>query len=389
MPRETPRRICVAVTARPSYSRIRSAMAAIASHPDLELLTVAAASAVLDRFGNVANLMEADGFKVAHRAHTILEGGNRIAQAKSTGLGLIEMTSILSDLQPDAVVTIADRFETMATAVAAAYLNIPLVHIQGGEITGNIDNKVRDSITKLADLHLAATERAGARLVQMGERPEAVHVTGCPSIDIAARVQDHRGQGLERALSTLFERHTGVGAELDLSDGYLVVLQHPVTTEDDQARMQVEETLHAVHKLKLPTLWFWPNVDAGSDVTSQGIRRFREQHEALNIHFFKNLPPEEFLCLLTGAIAIVGNSSVGLRECAYLGVPAINIGIRQRNRERGANVVDTIHDRRAIADAILRVRARPRPRPDPLYGQGDAGARIAGILASAPLTFDK
>lgn len=381
------RKICVVVTARPSYSRIRSALAAIDAHPALELQLVTAASAVLDRFGNVANLMEEDGFEVLHRAHTILEGGNRITQAKSTGLGLIEMAGVFTDLAPDAVVTIADRFETMATAVAAAYLNIPLVHIQGGEVTGNIDNKVRGAITKLSDLHLVASTPAARRVVAMGERPETVHVTGCPSIDVAAEVA--AGASLGRAADTLFARYTGVGAKPDLGKGYLVVLQHPVTSEDDQARAQIEETLFAIQALGIPTLWFWPNVDAGSDVTSQGIRRFREEHEIPHVHFFKNLAPEAFLNVLRDAIAIVGNSSVGIRECAYLGVPAINIGIRQRDRDRGANVIDVPHRREAIEQAVLATMRSERPRRDTIYGDGKAGQRIADILSQAPLTFDK
>jgi UDP-hydrolysing UDP-N-acetyl-D-glucosamine 2-epimerase len=378
------RKICVVVTARPSYARIRSAMQAIVDHPELELQLVTAATAILERFGNVAKVMEADGFSVARRVHTILEGGNRIAQAKSTGLGLIEMTSVFEELQPDAAVTIADRFETMATAVAASYMNIPLVHIQGGEVTGSIDNKVRFAITKMADLHLVSTVQARARVIATGENPRAVHVTGCPSIDIAADVMR------EPALPPdLFARYKGVGGEPDLARGYLVVLQHPVTTEDDEAFFQVEETLHAVHDLGIPTLWFWPNVDAGSDVTSHGIRLFREKHRAPQIHFFKNLPPEDFLRLTLGSIAIVGNSSVGIRECAYLGVPAVNIGSRQRGRDRGANVIDVPHDRHAIAAAIRRAQTSPRPPSDPVYGDGQAGVRIAEAIAQAPLAFDK
>ena len=378
------RKICVVVTARPSYARIRSAMRAIADHPLLELQLVTAATAILDRFGNVAKVMEADGFHVTRRVHTILEGGNRIAQAKSTGLGLIEMTSVFDELLPDAVVTIADRFETMATAVAASYMNIPLVHIQGGEITGSIDNKVRFAITKMADLHLVSTAQARSRVIATGENPQAVQVTGCPSIDIAADVL--RNPALP---PDLFARYKGVGGEPDLGQGYLVVLQHPVTTEDDEALFQVEETLHAVHALGIPTLWFWPNVDAGSDVTSHGIRLFREKHRAPQIHFFKNLPPEDFLRLALGSIAIVGNSSVGIRECAYLGVPAVNIGSRQRGRDRGANVIDVAHDRRAIAAAIVKARTSPRPPSDPVYGDGRAGERIAEAIARAPLVFDK
>ena len=378
------RKICVAITARPSYSRIRSALTALSDRNDVELQIVAAASALLDRYGNAVNVIEQEGFRVDRHVYSILEGENLITSAKSTGIGLSEMAGVFADLAPDLVVTVADRFETMATAVAAAYMNLPLAHVQGGEITGSIDEKVRHAVTKLADLHLVASERAAERVIRMGERPEAVHVTGCPSIDVAkAAIRDPR---LE---SDLFERFGGVGPVFPLDQGYIVVLQHPVTTEYGASRAHIGETLHAVAEVGLPTLWFWPNVDAGSDGTSKGIRGFRETHALPKVHFFKNMPPEAFLRLLYNSRGIVGNSSVAIRECAYLGVPAVNIGSRQSGRDRGRNVIDVDYDRAEIAAAIRRQAERGRLPADLLYGDGTAGPRIAELLAKAPLTIEK
>jgi UDP-N-acetylglucosamine 2-epimerase len=186
-----------------------------------------------------------------------------------------------------------------------------------------------------------------------------------------------------------FERYGGVGPKPDLSTGYLVVMQHPVTTEYEEARQQVEETLYAVKDLGMAVLWFWPNVDAGSDGTSKGIRVFREQEDPPNFHLFRNMFPEDFLRLLCGATAIVGNSSVAIRECSYLGVPAVNIGSRQSGRERGQNVIDVGHDRREIAAAICTHKKRGKSPRDLLYGDGKAGARIADCLSTAPLTIEK
>lgn len=378
------RKICVAITARPSYSRIRSVLSAIAAHPDLELQLVVTASALLDRYGNAVDVIEREGFRVDRRIYNILEGENLVTSAKSTGFGLAEMATTLADLKPDAMVTVADRFETIANAVAAAFLNIPLVHVQGGEVTGSIDEKVRHAVTKLADLHLVASERAAERVIRMGERPETVFVTGCPSIDVAKAAIDD-----PRLPDDLFARYGGVGPVFDLTGGYLVVMQHPVTTEYGTARDQIEETLWAVADLGLPTLWFWPNVDAGADAVSKGIRIFREHHALPAVHFFKNMPPEQFIRLCYHARAIIGNSSVAIRECAYLGVPAVNIGSRQSGRDRAANVVDVSHHRDAIKDAIHRQWAAGRLAPDLLYGDGESAGRIAGILASVPLTFEK
>lgn len=378
------RKVCVAVTARPSYSRIRSALTAIRDHPDLELQLVVAASALLDRYGNAIKVIEDEGFKIDRRVYMIVEGENLVTSAKSTGFGLSEMATVFDDLRPDLVVTVADRFETMATAVAAAYMNLPLVHVQGGEITGSIDEKVRHAITKLADIHLVASDKAAERVIRMGERPDRVFVTGCPSIDVAKQAVANPALAAD-----IFARHGGVGPRLDLSGGYIVVLQHPVTTEYEDARHHVDETLHAVAESGIPTLWFWPNVDAGSDDTSRGIRVFREAHGLDNVHFFKNMPPEDFLRLLYNSRGIVGNSSVAIRECAYLGVPAVNIGTRQAGRDRGGNVIDVDYDRGAILAGIRRQFALARLPADSIYGGGDAGARIAEVVATAPLSYAK
>jgi UDP-hydrolysing UDP-N-acetyl-D-glucosamine 2-epimerase len=328
--------------------------------------------------------MQHDGFNVAARVFMILEGENLVTSAKSTGLGMVELATVFDNLAPDVVVSVADRFETLATAVAASYMNIPVAHVQGGEVTGSIDEKVRHAVTKLADLHLVATEAARARVIRLGEAPERVHLTGCPSIDIAAAVRAQPEMDFDP-----FEKYGGVGERVDLSQGFIVVMQHPVTTEYELARRQVEETLHAIHGLRVPTLWFWPNVDAGSDGTSKGIRMFREHHRDEPLHLFRNMLPEDFLRLLCASSCLVGNSSVAIRECSFLGVPAVNIGTRQAGRERGRNVIDVDYDRSAIRAAIERHLGAPRPPADTLYGDGKAGARIAQSLASAELTFEK
>jgi UDP-hydrolysing UDP-N-acetyl-D-glucosamine 2-epimerase len=380
----TKRRICVLVTARPSYSRIRSALSAIQAHPGLELQLVVAASALLERYGNAIQAIEHDGFTPAARVYMVLEGENLVTSAKSTGLGLVELATVFDNLQPDAVVTVADRYETLATAVAASYMNIPVVHVQGGEVTGSIDEKVRHAVTKLANLHLVSTALARERVIRLGEEPDSVVLTGCPSIDIAAQVAAKPDLDFDP-----FERYGGVGPREDLSKGYLVVMQHPVTTEYEEARQQVDATLYAVKETGLPVLWFWPNVDAGSDGTSKGIRIFREKEKPENFHFFRNMLPEDFLRLLYRATAIVGNSSVAIRECSFLGVPAVNVGTRQMGRERGQNVIDVEHHKTAIATAIQDHIRRGRPAGDPLYGDGHAGARIADTLASCELRVEK
>jgi len=364
------RKICVVVTARPSYSRIQTALQAIKEHPNLELQFVVAASALLDRYGNAVQYIERDGFKINSKVYMILEGENLITSAKSTGLGLVELATVFDQLQPDVVVTIADRFETIATAIAGAYMNIPVAHVQGGEVTGSIDEKVRHAVTKLSDIHLVSTNKARERIIRMGEDPEFVFVTGCPSIDLAAAVLENPKLDFDP-----FEKYGGVGSYINISDGYVVVMQHPVTTEYEQSRSQITETLIAIRDLNIPALWFWPNVDAGSDWTSEGIRAFRENEEIPNIHFFKNMAPLDFLQIINNSLCVVGNSSVGIRECSFLGIPVVNIGHRQEGRERGHNVIDVGYENKEIANAIKI--------------QGNAGEKIASVLAQVELKVEK
>jgi UDP-hydrolysing UDP-N-acetyl-D-glucosamine 2-epimerase len=314
----------------------------------------------------------------------VLEGENPAAMAKTTGLGLIELATAFDNLKPDVVVTVADRYETLATAVAASYMNIPVAHVQGGEVTGSIDEKVRHAVTKLSNLHFVATERAAERVIRMGEAADTVFITGCPSIDLAAGVLDSPALDFDP-----FRKYGGIGAQFDLSGGYLVALQHPVTTEYAEARRQITETLYAVRDTGLPTFWFWPNVDAGSDGTSKGIRVFREAEQPGNMHFHRSMYPIDFLRLLCNSSCIVGNSSVAIRECAFLGVPAVNVGNRQTGRERGRNVIDVGQNREEITAAVRKQVANGHYNTDRVYGCGKAGPRCAELLASCELKIEK
>jgi UDP-hydrolysing UDP-N-acetyl-D-glucosamine 2-epimerase len=378
------RKICVVITARPSYSRVKAALTAIQNHPDLELQLVIAGSALLGRYGNAVDFIEQDGFTISEKVFMVLEGENPTAMAKTTGLGVMELANVFYKLQPDAVITIADRFETIATSIAASYQNIPLVHLQGGEVTGNIDEKVRHANTKLADIHLVASEDAKQRVIKMGENPEMVFNTGCPSIDLAKAVKANPSLHFDP-----IQKYGGVGTNINWQAGYIVVMQHPVTTEYVSAKNDIKTTLQAIHELNIPTFWFWPNVDAGSDGTSAGIRRYRELNKPENIHFFKNMEPNDFLKLLVNSKCLIGNSSVGIRECAFLGVPTVNIGTRQNRRKRASNVVDVNYHKDEIKKAIIERMHSDKIPSENIYGSGNSGKQIADVLASVPLTFHK
>jgi UDP-hydrolysing UDP-N-acetyl-D-glucosamine 2-epimerase len=376
------RKVCVVVFSRANYGRIKSVLRAVKNHPDLELQLIIGASALLYRFGNARDIIEQDGFAPTATVHTIVEGETPTTMAKSTGLGVLELATQFENLKPDVVLTVADRFETIATAIAASYMNIPVAHTQGGEVTGSIDESVRHAVTKLAHIHFPATEQARDFVVRMGEDPATVFLTGCPSIDLVA--------DLDLILpEDIFVRYKGVGAGIDTAKPYLVVLQHPVTTEYGQGFEQVAETLEAVGITDIQTAWFWPNVDAGSDDISKGLRMARELGRTKHIHFYRNFSPEDYARLIANAACLVGNSSSGLREGTFLGVPTVNVGTRQQGREHGPSVVHADYDRHAISEAIRRQIAHGVYPRNFLFGNGTAGEKIAEHLARAQFRIQK
>ncbi len=376
------RKICVVVNSRANYGRIKSFLRAVNEHDNLELHLIVGASALLYRFGSVIDTIRADGFEPASVVYSIVEGETPSTMAKSTGLGILELATQFENLKPDIVLTVADRFETLATAVAASYMNIPLAHTQGGELTGSIDESVRHAITKLAHIHFPATERAGEIIRQMGEDPQSIYVTGCPAIDLVAEVSDH-------PCENLFRKYGGTGYVLDWDEPFIVVLQHPVTTEYMEAFLQIQQTLKAVKDTGMQTVWFWPNVDAGSDAISKVLRMFLASDERKPIHFYRNFSPEDYIHLMKKCSCIVGNSSSAIREGAFLGTPAVNIGSRQNQRERGMNVVDVGHDTEEIFQAIMNQVAHGTYLPDHLYGNGQAGVKMAEILSEHPIDIRK
>ncbi len=377
------KKVCVVVGSRANYSSIKSAMRSIRDHPELELQLVVGASALLDRYGTALDVIEGDGFEPDERVFMLIEGETPGTMAKSTGLGLLELPTAFERLEPDVVITVGDRFETMATALAATYMNIPLAHTMGGEVSGNIDESIRHAVTKFAHLHFPASAGAAERIVRLGEDPEAVHMVGCPRMDLVAEVLRDDGDGL----SDLFR--FGVGGSFDLDEPFVLVSQHPVTTEYGDGERQIDETLRAVQSVGLPAVVLWPNADAGSEDIARGIRKLREHEDDSRMHFFKNLPTSDYIRLMRKTAALVGNSSSAIREGSFIGTPAVNIGSRQEGRDRGSNVLDVDYDRAEIADAVQAQIAHGPYEHEPIYGSGNAGEQIADILSRAEISIHK
>jgi UDP-hydrolysing UDP-N-acetyl-D-glucosamine 2-epimerase len=355
-------------------------MEAVDNNPGLELQTVVGASALLDRFGKVEDLIMEDGFEPDFTFHNIVEGENPVTMAKSTGLGIIEMAMVLDNLKPDFVIVVGDRFEMMSIAIAAAYMNIRIGHVMGGEVTGSIDESIRHAITKFAHVHFPANEDARERIIRMGEDPSFIFNFGCPRIDLVAK--ELKKDSFSET-KNLFKKFNGVGGPLDLSEPFLLVSQHPVTTEYGSNRWQIEQTLQALEKIKLNTIMLWPNIDAGSDDVSQGIRVFRENNNPEWLHLFKNLPTNIYIHLLNTTACLVGNSSSGIREGAYIGTPVVNIGTRQHKRVRGNNVLDVNYSSDEIYHAIKTQLEHGKYESSHIYGKGNAGVQISDVLCNS------
>jgi UDP-hydrolysing UDP-N-acetyl-D-glucosamine 2-epimerase len=380
------KKICVFIGSRANYSSIKSVMTAIDNHPKLELQLILSASAVLDKFGKIERQIQIDGFTIDHIFHNLVEGENPVTMVKSTGLGLIDMSTALLNLKPDVVIVVGDRFEMMSITLASAYMNIIIAHTMGGEVTGTIDESIRHAITKLSQIHFTANNDSRERVIKMGEDPNFVFNVGCPRLDLVALELQNNSY---KALDNLFIKFGGVGEWFDLREPYLLVSQHSVTTEFGNSLWQIERTLEALESLSIPVIMLWPNPDAGSDGISRGIRIFREENNPKWLHVFKNLPPDIYVHLMNTTACLVGNSSSGLREGAFIGTPVVNIGTRQNNRLRAENVEQTGYDSNEILSAIKKQLFHGKYKTSSIYGDGKSSIKISKILSKVPPKIQK
>jgi len=332
---------------------------------------------LLDRFGKAADIVEADGFTIHERVYVELEGSVPTTMVKSMGLAVIELGSAFARLAPDFVIVIGDRYEAMGATIAAVYQNISLIHIQGGEVTGSIDESTRHAMTKLAHYHFPATRQSARNIINMGEAEERVFWEGCPSADVVAAAINDQPQDAERYLDSF-----GVGKHIDLDRRFILVLFHPVTTEFHSAESQMQSLLVALQRSGEQIILIWPNIDAGSDGVSKAIRVFRENHPDVPLHAYKNLEPERYIPLLGRAACLLGNSSSFIRDASFIGTPVVLVGSRQDGRERSDAVIRV----EPVTDDILqalRTQLDHGPySPSTLYGEPGTAIRIAERIST-------
>ena len=377
------RRISFPITSRAYYGRSQLLIKKLHDHPAIDLELMLGGSILLDKYSrHVADDIAAGGFTISASLFNVIEGGNHVAMAKTACLTALEFTNSFHTADPDIVVICGDRFEQLAIAMAAAYLNKTIAHIEGGDLSGSIDESVRHAITKLAHVHLVTNEDARRRVLAMGEDPQYVFNTGSLDVEVASLVT--------ATLSSEAINHYGVGHEVDVTRPFVLVIQHPVTTERDN-RHHLEQTLEAITALDLPAIWIWPNPDAGTGEMADRLRHFRENagHAADKMRFITDLPVGEFIALLKAAACLVGNSSAGIKECSFLGTPVVNIGARQQGRLHAENVMHADDRSGDILETVRRQIAHGRYPPSDIYYRPGASQAIVDVLAQTALYTQK
>lgn len=371
------RRIAVVTSSRADYSHLYWPLWLLHERADVDLRVIAMAAHLSPEFGMTVREIEKDGFSVAARIESLLSSDSDVGMAKSIGTAVLSLADALGAMRPDLLLLIADRYEMLAPAAVALSLRIPIAHIEGGEISeGAIDDAVRNALTKIAHIHFTSTEAARARVIAMGEEAWRVHRAGAPSLDHLRRSR------------LLDKRDVEARCSLDLSTPPLLVACHPVTLEQDTTA-EASALFEALDQLapSAPIVFCFPNADAGSRLLIEQTRAFLERHP--NGKLFVNLDAVTYWSLLRCVEAMIGNSSSGIMETASFALPTVNIGTRQRGRERARNVLDAEAN---AADILARVaqarsaefRASLAGMTNP-YGDGCAAERIAEVLTTVPL----
>lgn len=366
--------ICIVITNRANFARMKSLLTELKKSKKVNLKVILSGSALTQRYGNLEKVLKLNKMSIAAKSFFLIDGADKIVQAKSTGLAIVEFSTIFSHLKPDLVVTVGDRYETMATAVSATFANIPLVHIQGGEVSGNLDEMIRHSITKLSSYHFTTTKKSKERVIKLGEEKERVFFSGCPGMDLLRNCK-------KKIHKDFFKKVSSTGNQFDFTKRYLLVVNHPLSTESKKYNNErIKSLIKSLAKINMHKIIFWPNADTNSNVIAQQMRIFREGGRDKDFTYIINTTPEQYALLMYNASCLVGNSSSFIREGSYLGIPAVILGDRQHKREVGRNVVFTNYEDQNILSKIKYQIKKRKYKPQNLYGNGHSGKYIAKVL---------
>lgn len=362
--------ICVALTNRTNYSKLKPVLQHLLNDPRVVCRLVLSSTILLERYGSGYRDLLADGFEIDKQIDCTLLNDTHEAMAKTTGLSIVEHATYFGWRKPDLLLIVGDRFDMLAPVVAASMMNIPIAHIQGGELSGTIDNVIRDIITKFASLHFVSTEQSAMNLRQYGVSAESVFPYGCPAVEYISNLDV--GPHFDPArLKKQFKR----GVEIEPGEEYFLVIAHPDTTNRHDVDM--DTVLNVVERTGVKALVFYPNVDAHNTEIVASIATHNKNDR---FYMIRHMPLEGFVHAMAHCSCMIGNSSAGIREAASFGVPVVNIGFRQTDRERNANVIDIGDDYDALDGAIARARKQRLERKN-IYFRPGCASRIAEKLS--------
>lgn len=367
------RKVCYVTGTRADFGLMQYSLQAINAHPGLQLSILITGMHLLPEYGETWNEIAGSGLSIGAKIPVNLSGSSGTEMAIALGEQVIGITKALEHEKPDMVILLGDRGEMLAGAIAALHLNIPIVHIHGGELSGTVDESIRHAISKLAHFHFTTTVKSRERLIRMGEKPEHIFVTGAPGLDEINQIEL-----MNRAL--LFKAY-GLDTELPL----VLVLFHPVVQQAEDASSQTENVLDAVIQTEMQCLVIMPNADAGGRSIKSVIHDYKSRD---NIKTAVHLARQEFLSFMSHAAVMVGNSSSGIIEAASFNTPVINIGDRQRRRERNPNVIDVAPVKEEIINAIKKAQKMIGKTWNNVYGDGNASVRIVDLLTTLQLSPD-
>jgi len=364
------RKISVITGTRAEYGILRPILKKISQSKKLDLYLIVTSMHLSNKYGKTIDEIKKDGFKIYATVDILGKDDSTYFMAKSLGEGIIKFSKIFRKIKPDINLILGDRDEMLASALSAYHMNIPNGHIHGGDKSqGGIDEYNRHAITKISNIHFAATKRSKNRIIKMGENPKYVFLTGSPSVDEIVNNKINTKKELEKKY------------KLKFSGKEILLLQHPVTTQTKLSGKQILNTLKAILKLKNITLCIAPNSDAGHKKIFENLKTFSKKYKFIKL--YKSIPRKDFLGLLKNCGVLVGNSSSGMIEASYFDIPVVNIGTRQRGREKGRNVIDVSDSTNSIYKGILKsmkIRKNKKFKKEYLYGRGNSAAKIVNYL---------
>ena len=368
------KKICAVISSRANYSSIKSVLESVSKNKNLTLQIVVGASALIDRFGSVIDLIKKDGFKISASFNMLQKGNSKHLVSRAIGKAVVEFSNFFNKIQPDINVILGDRDEMLASAISAYHMNIPNAHIHGGDRSGGIDEYTRHAITKISNIHFATSQKSKERILRMGENAKYVFFTGSPAVDEVKNNKITDKKTLESKYGFKF------------SGNEILFLQHPVTTQIESTKNQITNSLKAIQMINQPTITIAPNSDAGNNVIFKHLAAFSKSHTSFML--FKSLPRSDYLGMLKNCKVLVGNSSSGIIESSYFKIPVVNIGIRQKNREKGSNVLNA-EDNSVVSIHNKLVKALKMKKQylstASIYGDGNAAKKIVKHLETIKL----